>query len=131
MASAQAVEALYSHGDQLQMDFTPVAAVAAGTVLSHGTGLNRLVSIADVALEAGVLGAVSTWGVYKLKLVASTSFALGQTVEWDISAGLATDVASGDGDFGAGVCFGAAAADDDFVLTAINFPLVSAEGSSG
>lgn len=127
----QAVDAIYSHGPQFQMDHTPSSAVSGGSLLSFGTGTKRLVAVADVALEANRLGAVSISGGYKLKKKANVTFEVGETVEWDEDPGQAVDAGDGGGDFAAGVCIAPAVAADDFVVTAINLALAEpGEGSS-
>ena len=128
---SQAQDAIFSHGPQFMMDHTPSgAAVAGGDLLSFGTGINRLVAVADVPIEDGVLGAVSIQGGYRLKLKTGVTFAKGQTVEWDEGNSEAVDAGDGAGDFGAGICIEDAASGDDFVVTAINFGFAEPDAGS-
>lgn len=118
----QTLSAIYSHGDQTMMDYTPNVDVAAGAIVAFGSGLERLIGIALSPLSAGVLGSLEIEAIYKLKKKSGTVIAQGAPVGWDTA--LTQAVADGDGslDFQAGVCVGdgGAAANDDYVLTRIN-----------
>lgn len=127
---AQSVDAIYFHGPQVQMDHTPGADVAAGTMLFFpAANPDALVAVANVALEANKLGAVDTDGIYKVKKKSGAVFSKGEVVGWD--TGNSEAVVDGDAaqDLTIGVCYGDAASGDDFVLTRINMAR-GAEGSS-
>lgn len=72
--------ATYLHGDQLRLDYTPSADVAAGAIVVLGD----LVCIANLDIKANVLGAVSFSGVYKVPKVTGggTAVTAGQKLYW-------------------------------------------------
>lgn len=59
-------EARFAHGDPIMIDYTPVTAIPAGTVIpGSGTGLTSLIAHHD--LEANEVGAVAAGGgVYEM-----------------------------------------------------------------
>lgn len=74
-------------GDSL--DYTPVAAVAAGEVLQAPDGR---ASVAPVAIEAGIKGSLCIAGIHKLAKTANQIFVPGQRAYWDASASAVTAV---------------------------------------
>lgn len=129
---AQSLDAIYYSGPLVMIDHTPVSELAAGEVLSFGSGTQRLVAVSLNKIEAGRKGALTIDGIFKLKLGSGNSFSRGQTVEWDVSANEAVTNANGSGDFAVGVAVQQAASGDDFVLVRINQTFGEpGEGSSG
>lgn len=118
---AQAVHAIWSHGLQQRIDWTPNADVAAGAFV-FSSGYECLVGVACAFMPAGRPGEIEIMSIYKVKKKAGVTFAYGAPVEWD--EGNAEAVAAGDAaaDRQLGVCVAqnGAAANDDFVLTRIN-----------
>jgi predicted RecA/RadA family phage recombinase len=119
---AQTVHAIFSHGLQQRIDYTPNADVAAGSFVFAGAGHEALVCVATEFIQANRRGALEIMGIYKVKKKSGTTFAFGGLVEWD--SGLSQAVAPGDGtsDRQLGVCVdqNGAGANDDYVLTRIN-----------
>ncbi|MDD4788814.1 MAG: DUF2190 family protein [Pirellulales bacterium] len=93
-----------------QVDYTPVAAVAAGDVVVQGD----LVGVAKTLIVAGVLGALAVNGVFDFPKATGvgTAIAAGASVYWDE----ADQQAKTDSESGANKLLGkttAAAGDDD------------------
>lgn len=131
---SQSVDAVMCHGNQQKMPHTPTSAVSVGTLLSFGTGTQRLVAVANEDIPANTRGDVETDAVYHIKKKTGVSFVPGQTVEWDEATSRAVDNADGSGDFAIGVCWhdGGAAAADDTVRVRLNKTFSEqTEGSSG
>jgi len=61
------------------VDYTPAAAVAAGTVVVQGD----LVGIATRAIEANTLGALAVAGIFDIVKAGETEFTAGAKVYWD------------------------------------------------
>ena len=90
----------FQEGDSI--DYTPVAAVAAGEVVQIYDGR---AAVAPTAIAAGVKGSVSVAGIYKVLKTASEIHVPGQRIYWDESASTATCVPSiTAGDFWIGTC---------------------------
>lgn len=92
------------------IDYTPVAAVAAGDVVVQGD----LVGIAKGDIAAGGLGALAVEGVFEVPKTTGvgTAITAGSTLYWDA----AETIAKTDSETGANKLFGkstAAAGDDD------------------
>lgn len=91
---------LFQDGDF--MDYTPVAAVAAGEIVQINDGR---AAVAPTAIAAGIKGAVAVSGVFKVLKTASELHFPGQRIYWDESASTATCVPSiTAGDFFIGTC---------------------------
>jgi predicted RecA/RadA family phage recombinase len=74
------------HQDGRYLDHTPVADVAAGTVVFVGA----IAAVAPLDIAADTLGALDTEGVYKvIKTLAATPFAAGDEIDWDGSGAVA------------------------------------------
>ena len=93
-------------------DITPATAIAAGDIVING----GLVGVAHLDIPAGVLGSLSTEGIYEVAKAADVAFALGAPVKWNAASGTAT-AAEGDTEIGKAVA--AAAAADTVVLVKI------------
>ena len=118
MASNQAQEAIYYHGSQLNIDYTPSGAdVAAGEIVPLDT---NFVGVATSAIPDGIKGAVDIQGVYKVAKDNVDTFALGAKVSWDDTNKQAEPNGGANEDNKIGICVKAAVAADDFVLVAIN-----------
>ena len=129
---AQTQQAIFSHGLQQRIDYTPGSAVDSGDFVFFGSGLERLVAVATEALEADKVGAVEIIGIYKVKKKDGVAFSTGDLVSWD--TGNEEAVAAGDAaeDVQLGVCVGDAASGDDYVLTRINMARgFEASGANG
>ena len=120
MASAQVEDAIYSHGDQVLIDFTPGAAVVAGDVQLLDTAMPGIWGVANQAIASGALGAIDIGGIYKLKLGTGEAFTAGDIVEWDISGTDAWSDAHANGDGHIGIAVADAVSGDDYVLTKLN-----------
>ena len=70
------------------VNYTPVAAVAAGDVVVQGS----LVGVAKLPIAAGALGALHVAGIFQFPKAATsgTALAAGTIVYWDDSADVAT-----------------------------------------
>ena len=75
------------------VNYTPVAAVAAGDVVVQGS----LVGVAKLPIAAGALGALHVVGVFQFPKATGSSSAItaGALVYWDDSADVATTTSSG------------------------------------
>jgi predicted RecA/RadA family phage recombinase len=71
--------------DGNKLDYTPVAAVAAGDVVVLGS----LVTFADSAIAAGALGAVSTNGVWRVNCGTGATGAQGSAIKYYATSGVA------------------------------------------
>jgi predicted RecA/RadA family phage recombinase len=113
---AQTQQALFSHGLQEMIDYTPSGSVAAGEVVLFGSGLRRLVGIAVEPMVADRVGELVIAGIFQFKKKANSTFSRGDVVGWD--TGNDEAVVSGDGALDAEIalCVEDAAAGDDFVL---------------
>ncbi len=69
------------------VDFAPVAAVAAGTVVVQG----NLVGVARRDVAAGQTGSLAVSGVFDLPVTALTGWAVGDLAYWNAAAGVATE----------------------------------------
>lgn len=78
---------LYQVGDSL--DYTPVAAVAAGEVVQVPDGR---AAVAPVAIAAGVKGAATITGIHKMAKTTNEIYVPGQRLYWDASASKVTAV---------------------------------------
>lgn len=86
-------EARFLHGDPLMVDYTPGAAVAAGTVVVQGS----VVGVAHNDIAANALGALAIGGgVYEFAKASggSTAIGVGVQVYWDDTNNVATATAS-------------------------------------
>jgi predicted RecA/RadA family phage recombinase len=72
--------------DGNKLDYTPVSAVAAGEVVVLGS----LVTIADSAIAAGKLGAVSTNGVWNFACLTGSTGAQGSAIKYWATSGIAS-----------------------------------------
>jgi predicted RecA/RadA family phage recombinase len=117
---AQTAEALFHKGSQETMPYVPGSAVDAGDLVFFGSGINRLVSVANAAIAASADGSVAYTGQYKVKKKASSTFAQGVMVGWDVGVGEAVIASSVDLDIELGTCVETAASADDYVVVAIN-----------
>jgi predicted RecA/RadA family phage recombinase len=118
---AQTVHAIWSHGLQQRIDWTPNADVPAGNFV-FSTGYECLVGVATELLEANRPGAIEIMGIYKVKKKAGVVFAFGEPVEWDEGNHEAVKAGDAAADRQLGVCVAqnGAASGDDYVLTRIN-----------
>jgi len=108
-------QAVFEYGSQLNIDWVPSLAVAAGTVVQVRTpDAGWLWGVVNFDLEPGELGSADVQGIYKFKKEAGggVTFEDGAVIEWDLTSGSA--VASGDAPIA--ICERPAADDDDFVL---------------
>ncbi len=85
-------QASYVHEGE-SIDYTPVADVVVGQVVVQGD----LVGVAEHAIPANTLGALSVWGVYDFPKAtgAASGIAVGTIVYWDNTNGVATATAAG------------------------------------
>jgi len=113
---AQTEEAIFHHGNQLNVDHTPVAAESAGDlvkVADDGSD-NVLWGVVNSAIEAGDLGSADIKGIYKFKKGA-VAFTQATLIGWDFSA--KTAVAAGTaGAWDLAICLYDAASGDDYVI---------------
>lgn len=103
----------YQNGKTI--DYTPVAAVAAGDVVVIG----NIIGIAQTDIAAGALGAVDIEGVFEFKKTASAVVTAGAAVFYDGTAET-VDGTAADGKVFAGYAVKAAAAADATVFVKIN-----------
>jgi len=122
MAEAQTKEALFHHGNQDRIDFTPSgAALVSGEVIEIGSGTNvAAVVTSPEGIADGVLGAVAVTGQYRIKKDGTDTFALGAKVSWDDTANQAEPNGGGGESFKLGVAVEAAIAADDHVKVRLN-----------
>lgn len=73
------------------IDFTPVAAVAAGDVVVQGD----LVGVAKRDIPANTPGSLAVTGVFDFTKLAAFVLAVGALVYWDDAANVATNVSVG------------------------------------
>lgn len=73
------------------IDYTPVAAVAAGDVVVQGD----LIGVAKQPIAANTPGALAVTGVFDFAKLAGLVLAVGTLVYWDDAANVATNVAAG------------------------------------
>jgi len=107
--------AVYRHYGN-QIDYTPVADVAAGDVIDLGT----FVGIAQRAIPANTLGALAVEGVFEVNKFTGEAIAYGAPVYWDAGTTTATGTI-GYSEARMGVCVLAALAGDSTVWVKI-FP---------
>lgn len=128
---AQTLEAVFVHGDpQLNLDHTPGSAVANGEVVHLGGGLFGVCNTPE-GIAANALGALATMGVWRFLKDGSAgpTFAVGDVIYWDASAGLAIPASSaGAGDYAIGKCVKAAGASDDGVWGILNGAIAGGVG---
>jgi predicted RecA/RadA family phage recombinase len=72
------------------IDYTPASAVAQGVVVVQAD----LVCVAENAIPANTLGALSTRGVYSINKLATDVVAVGAILYWDVANSRATITAS-------------------------------------
>lgn len=82
--------AVFVH-DGETIEYTPVAAVAAGDVVVQGD----LIGVAKQPIAANIPGALAVGGVYDFAKLAALVLAVGTLVYWDDAANVATNVAAG------------------------------------
>ena len=99
-------QAVLYQANPYTVDYTPAAALSAGDVIQLGDG-RAAVPSSDIA--AGVLGAVSTEGVFQVDKTTGVVLLDGGRVFWDHSANKATFRAVQDRDFFIGTAVGDAA----------------------
>lgn len=118
---AQNVHAIFSHGMQQRLPWTPQADVAAGSFV-FSAGYECLVGVATEFLPAGRPGAIEIIGIYKVKKKSGVVFAYGEPVEWDEALSEAVKAGNAAADRQLGICVAqnGAAANDDYVLVRIN-----------
>ena len=99
MVAVDSMEALYVEGNQDKIDYTPSAAVNAGTVLdldgNIGIALNDLVAGLAYHSHTGEAG-VAISGTYDMLNPDDTAFARGVQVDWDDTANKLVAVTTGD-----------------------------------
>ena len=118
MASNQAQEAIYYHGDQLQIDYTPSGSdVAAGEIIPLAT---NFVGVANAAIVDGRKGSVDIKGIYKIAKDNVDTFTAGDKVSWDDTNKQAEPNGGANEDNKIGVCIEDAGASQDFVKVALN-----------
>jgi predicted RecA/RadA family phage recombinase len=104
MATVPLGNAAYRHGEQLKVDHTPAATIAAGTIMLNGT--TPAVANLDMAPNTDGRttydgkGALSVTGVYDVQNPDDTAFAAGAVVGWDDTAKKAVGATLGDFDIG-------------------------------
>lgn len=104
--------------ENVSIDYTPVAAVAAGEIRKLADGR---AGFAPTAIAAGVKGAIQTRGVCTVTKNATTVFLEGQPAYWDHSANEAVHTPASDEDFYLGqVMYGDAASTDTTMKVALN-----------
>jgi predicted RecA/RadA family phage recombinase len=113
---AQTLRAVFVHGEQLNIDYTPVVDVIAGDVVDLGT----FVGIALTPLAANVLGSLAITGVFSF-LKGTGAVTIGQTVLWDAANHFAYPSGGGyTDDAMAGVAVSVAASADHTVWVLLN-----------
>lgn len=125
---AQSQDAITFQGPQEMMDHTPGSAVPVGRILlfpTAGSVNRKLCGVATRALEANKLGALAIAGIFKVKKDSGITFTVGSGVAWDNTDKTARPEGAAN-TVDIGVCVGAAASGDEFVLTKINI-----QGSEG
>lgn len=102
--------ATYLHGDQLRLDYTPSADVAAGSVVIVGD----FVCIANLDIKANELGALSVSGVYKVpkNTGGGSAVSAGQKLYYDVANSVFTKTV-GSNELAGHVAPSGAAADAD------------------
>lgn len=121
MATPQTKEALFHHGTQERIDFTPGSALVSGEVIEIGSGTNvAAVVTSPEGIAASVIGAVALTGVFRIKKDAIDTFALGAKVSWDDTANQAEPDGGVNDDIKLGVAVEAALAADDHVKVWLN-----------
>lgn len=93
---------LYQNSDDT-VDYTAVAAVTAGTVVSLPDGSAGVV---PSALSAAQVGSAAKEGIFEVTKTAGVVFVDGQEIWWDHSANSATILPAGDKDFYLGTAYG-------------------------
>lgn len=83
-------KAVYLHGEQTVVDYTPSAAVVAGDVVVQG----ELVGVALHPIDANTLGGLAVTGVFVVEKD-NTSIGAGALVYWDNTNKKATATATG------------------------------------
>ena len=96
---------LYQNGDDT-VDYTAVAAVTAGTVVSLADGSAGVV---PSALSAAQVGSAAKEGIFEVDKATGVVFVDGMELWWDHSANKATILPAGDKDFYLGTAYGDAA----------------------
>ncbi len=118
---AQTQEAVFYQGNQLRLDYTPSADVAAGEIVHLGNNLVGVVTSPE-GIKNGQLGSVAADGIFKVKKAsgAGVTFARGAKVSWDDTNNTAVANGSASESFKLGVAVEAAADGDDHVKVWIN-----------
>lgn len=104
--------------DNSVIDYTPSSAVTGGYPANPGGGI---IGYADRDIAANEKGALSLEGIRRYKKSGSSgpTFAVGDTIVYDSSAGLHVALSTdhdGDADYACAICVEAAGASQDFVL---------------
>lgn len=101
--------------------YTPNADVAPGTILQLPDDGRTAVVAGVQGIKAGQTGNVLTHGIFKVPTASATTFADGDLVGWDVSAGLAVAAANAASDYTIGKArLGGSADGETFVHVAIN-----------
>src|SRR5262245_35175062 len=83
-------QAVFVHDGEC-IDYTPVAAVAAGDVVVQGD----LIGVAKQPIAANTPGALAVTGVFDFTKLAALVLAVGALIYWDDAANVATNVSAG------------------------------------
>ncbi len=92
--AAQTIPAVYAYSGLDGIDYTPVGAVTAGTVINVGTGGVVMYGIARQYIPAGVAGNLAIVGCFDLLLDGSSQFNVGDVVYWNANTNKATSSGS-------------------------------------
>lgn len=116
MSATQTMQAVFVHGDQINIDYTPVVDVNAGSVIDLGT----FVGVALTKILANTTGALCIAGVFDF-LKGAGVVSLGQTMLWDATNHFAYPSGGGyTDDAMAGVAVAAALTGDATVRVLLN-----------
>ena len=94
------------------VDIVPTKDIAAGEIVIRG----NLIGIAHLDIPAGVLGSLSTEGIYNVEKSSGVTFEVGSFVYWNKNSGTATATET---DTKIGVAVAAAASGDTSVTVKI------------